>query len=109
MVNNETPRKSLSKNDDGDIEEVLITSTSVAPSANGRISKKGSSMSTGSDDPFAPREGKTLVWRNVNMTLVSLRPKCSSQTKCHDRPYAFCCLLSCIDVHNNISERKEIW
>ena len=21
-------------------------------------------------DPFAPREGKTLVWRNVNMTLV---------------------------------------
>jgi len=23
------------------------------------------------DDPFAFREGKTLVWRNVNMTLVS--------------------------------------
>jgi len=22
-------------------------------------------------DPFAPREGKTLVWRDVNMTLVS--------------------------------------
>lgn len=22
------------------------------------------------DDPFAPREGKTLTWRNVNMTLV---------------------------------------
>jgi hypothetical protein len=21
-------------------------------------------------DPFAQREGKTLVWRNVNMTLV---------------------------------------
>jgi hypothetical protein len=21
-------------------------------------------------DPFAPRDGKTLVWRNVNMTLV---------------------------------------
>jgi hypothetical protein len=23
-------------------------------------------------DPFAPREGKTLCWRNVSMTLVSL-------------------------------------
>ena len=22
------------------------------------------------DDPFAPREGKTLAWKNVNMTLV---------------------------------------
>ena len=25
---------------------------------------------TSSDDPFAPREGKTLLWRGVNMTLV---------------------------------------
>jgi hypothetical protein len=24
-------------------------------------------------DPFAAREGKTLTWKNVNMTLVSLR------------------------------------
>lgn len=23
-------------------------------------------------DPFAPREGKTLVWKNVNMILVRL-------------------------------------
>lgn len=23
-------------------------------------------------DPFAPREGKTLTWKNVNMTLVSI-------------------------------------
>ena len=22
------------------------------------------------DDPFAPREGKTLAWKNINMTLV---------------------------------------
>lgn len=27
-----------------------------------------------SDDPFAPREGKTLLWSNINMTLV--RTKC---------------------------------
>ena len=23
------------------------------------------------EDPFAPRDGKTLLWRNINMTLVS--------------------------------------
>lgn len=23
------------------------------------------------DDPFAPREGKTLIWKDINMTLVS--------------------------------------
>jgi hypothetical protein len=34
------------------------------------VSKK-SSMLAVSDDPFAPREGKTLLWKNVNMTLVS--------------------------------------
>jgi hypothetical protein len=22
------------------------------------------------DDPFAPREGKTLIWKDINMTLV---------------------------------------
>lgn len=25
----------------------------------------------GADDPFYPREGKTLTWSNVNMKLVS--------------------------------------
>ena len=33
-------------------------------------------------DPFAPREGKTLVWRDVNMTLV--------------RNIVDFCLLSCV-------------
>lgn len=28
-----------------------------------------SSMLAASDDPFAAREGKTLIWRNINMTL----------------------------------------
>jgi hypothetical protein len=27
------------------------------------------------DDPFAPREGKTLIWKDINMTLVCAR-KC---------------------------------
>lgn len=34
------------------------------------LTSKKSSMLAVSDDPFAPREGKTLLWRNVNMTLV---------------------------------------
>ena len=29
------------------------------------------SVLSSSDDPFAPRAGKTLLWRNVNMVLVS--------------------------------------
>jgi hypothetical protein len=28
------------------------------------------------DDPFAAREGKTLTWRNVDMTLVRSRKTC---------------------------------
>jgi ABC-type multidrug transport system ATPase subunit len=34
--------------------------------------RRQSSMLAASDDPFALREGKTLLWRNVNMTLVSV-------------------------------------
>ena len=33
------------------------------------VSKQMSTLDV-SADPFAPREGKTLTWRNVNMTLV---------------------------------------
>jgi hypothetical protein len=35
------------------------------------LMSKKSSMLAVSDDPFAPREGKTLLWKNINMTLVS--------------------------------------
>jgi hypothetical protein len=38
-----------------------------------KMTSKKSSMLAVSDDPFAPREGKTLLWRNVNMTLVRVR------------------------------------
>lgn len=52
----------------GDVEEgVEATTTKVPP----LVSKKSSTLNV-SDDPFAPREGKTLLWRNVNMTLVRL-------------------------------------
>ena len=33
-------------------------------------SEESSSNIVVSDDPFAPREGKTLLWRDVNMVLV---------------------------------------
>jgi hypothetical protein len=53
-------------------------SINVSPSTNAaedleeqRGSNTMMSMLTVSDDPFAPREGKTLLWKNVNMTLVS--------------------------------------
>jgi hypothetical protein len=29
-------------------------------------------------DPFAPREGRTLCWRNINMTLVRFMTYCST-------------------------------
>ena len=35
------------------------------------MSKRMMSMMASSDDPFAIREGKTLLWTNVNMVLVS--------------------------------------
>ena len=36
--------------------------------------KEGLSRSSiGADDPFYPREGKSLTWKNVNMTVVSQR------------------------------------
>lgn len=58
----------------GDIEEEIAQpTTSTKP----RLFSKKSSVLAASDDPFAPREGKTLLWRNVNMTLVSPRRYCA--------------------------------
>lgn len=49
----------------GDLEEGGDNDTRKAPPAH-----RASSVLHHSTDPFAYREGKTLVWRNVNMTLV---------------------------------------
>jgi hypothetical protein len=43
--------------------------TPSLPSKKPSMRTKGSMLAV-SDDPFAAREGKTLLWRNVNMTLV---------------------------------------
>jgi hypothetical protein len=56
-----------------DLEGQIVDHEGSSPSTNTRpptVSKKISMLAV-SDDPFAPREGKTLTWKNVNMTLVS--------------------------------------
>jgi hypothetical protein len=40
-------------------------------------------------DPFAPREGKTLLWKDVNMTLVSF-----------NNYFPFACLHPCIMTYS---------
>ena len=43
----------------------------------------GTAVHDSRDDPFAPREGKTLTWRNINMTLVSSKLcQCTFIAKC---------------------------
>ena len=37
-----------------------------------QLSRAESSTLDKHDDPFAPRKGKALVWKNVNMTLVRI-------------------------------------
>jgi hypothetical protein len=67
---------------DGDDAEVMgtkeetATDTSTAepertPSRRTKWSKKSLNRHASSDDPFAVREGKTLLWTDVNMVLVS--------------------------------------
>jgi hypothetical protein len=62
---------------DVDVQPPTFTSTptKTVPTSTSDISSR--------DDPFAPREGKTLLWRGVNMTLVG-------------RPFSkLACLVAC--------------
>ncbi len=45
--------------------------------SHGRIDRSVSTLER-STDPFAEREGKALVWRHVNMTLVSREEQTTS-------------------------------
>jgi hypothetical protein len=64
--------------DDFDVESLDVDSMiMIDPEPHHTLSIPNNSNTTTmdvnlSDDPFAPREGKTLLWRGVNMTLVSL-------------------------------------
>lgn len=53
------------------------------------------------DDPFAQREGKTLTWRNVNMTLVSKK----EIGRLFNRFYFEYCFLT--HLHTNTGRNKE--
>ena len=46
----------------------------------------GTTVLDSRDDPFAPREGKTLTWRNISMTLVS-------STICRYTFIVTCCVI----------------
>jgi hypothetical protein len=54
----------------GDEDEEVPEPGRIKPVVQRQLTSKKGSMLAISDDPFAPREGKTLLWRNVNMTLV---------------------------------------
>jgi hypothetical protein len=71
---------------DGDAAELMGTKEEAATGAypstaesemntsertKGGMSKRMMNTLASSDDPFAVREGKTLLWTNVNMLLVS--------------------------------------
>jgi hypothetical protein len=45
-----------------------VEAGNAAPKVNRTTGKSSLAVS---DNPFAPRKGKALLWRNVNMTLVS--------------------------------------
>jgi hypothetical protein len=57
--------------DTDDIEDILRV-VSKAPPA--QYQRQEADMEVGaygsSDDPFGKRDGKTLMWKNINMTLV---------------------------------------
>lgn len=50
----------------GDVEVGIDAATNKAP----KYGSRAASVLEPSTDPFAPREGKALVWRNVNMKLT---------------------------------------
>jgi hypothetical protein len=59
---------------DGEAAELVGTKQEAVKGANTsteRMSKIMINKMATSDDPFAIREGKTLLWTNVNMVLVS--------------------------------------
>ena len=52
-------------------EETAVVSDMESGSKKPELASTGSSSNLAvSDDPFAPREGKTLLWSDVNMVLV---------------------------------------
>jgi hypothetical protein len=60
--------------DDIDMNDIVPVAKAPPPPPNPRHQGAVVDVEAGafgsSDDPFAKREGKTLTWKNINMTLV---------------------------------------
>lgn len=76
--NSNGPRKSILK-ESSPLEDVELgvdapeeeaTPVTIQPRKQPKAIDRTKSILNTHTDPFAPREGKALVWRNVNMTLV---------------------------------------
>jgi hypothetical protein len=65
----ETPNSALAKDDEQGFE-MQEHQNSHGHCPNNRPDKRYSVDPSGFDDPLRPREGRDLMWANVNMTLV---------------------------------------
>jgi hypothetical protein len=80
---------------DGEPHAIAQPETAFVANQKDSISRKKSSMLADSDDPFAFREGKTLMWRNINMTLVRMKnAKSSCVLSMHLTSQSFCFLCN---------------
>jgi ABC-type glutathione transport system ATPase component len=57
-----------------DVERAVVEDGTTATEGSSKRNSTKVSM-IGADDPFHPREGKTLSWTNVNMTLRGNKKK----------------------------------
>jgi hypothetical protein len=70
-LDNTTTATSLATGSAADDPPVIMDEEAVVGSDNRKeLTHAGASKLDMSADPFAPREGKTLTWKNINMTLV---------------------------------------
>ncbi len=64
--------------DNSDPESEAVAANDHDVEAGRKLDRENSSQLEAHEDPFTPREGKTLVWKNVNMTLVNKHPLLTS-------------------------------
>lgn len=60
------------------------TTSDIATTEVDTHNKKGHVLLDAHSDPFAPREGKTLTWKSVNMVLTTPSPTTTADSKGKD-------------------------
>jgi hypothetical protein len=77
--------------DDIDMNDIVASKPAPAPYRNPGaavvMDVEAGANGSSSDDPFAKREGKTLTWKNINMTLVRCCPFSMCQSLLKLPPY----------------------